>query len=258
MAGIEILVLGGTAEGRRLASELSAVQGLSVTTSLAGRVEDPAQLPGQVRVGGFGGVNGLLAHLIANRVRAVVDATHPFAAEMTHHAAKACEAAKIPLVRVDRPAWTPWRGDVWHEVDTVAAAASLADSLGRRLLVTVGRQEASAFADVAAWCLIRCVEEPEGPLPVRCQVLLDRGPFMLPDEQRLLAEHRIDVLVTKNSGGGSTIAKLWAAREAGIPVVMVTRPRLPPGLHCVPDVEAAIEWLGSVLRGLVGGTADPR
>lgn len=258
MAGIGILVLGGTAEGRQLAGQLAAVDGIDVTTSLAGRVEDPAALPGEVRVGGFGGVNGLLAHLIANRVRAVVDATHPFAAEMTHHAAKACAAAKVPLVRVDRPGWSPRRGDVWHEVDTVAAAARLADTLGRRLFVTVGRQETAAFADVSAWCLIRCVDEPDPPLPARCEVLLDRGPFMLPDEQDLLTRHRIDVLVTKNSGGGATIAKLWAAREAGIPVVMVSRPPLPTGLHCVPDVEGAIEWLGSVLRGLVGGSADPR
>lgn len=244
---MNVLLLGGTAEGRALAAGLGQVRGVSVTTSLAGRVKDPAKLPGQVRVGGFGGVNGLMAHLVAQKVGAVIDATHPFAAAMTRSAAEACSVLNVPFVRVDRPAWARRAVDRWHEVDTVAESAAEADRLGTRLLVTTGRQEASMFADVQAYCLLRSVEPPDPPLPADHEILLDKGPFGVAEEITLLKEKDIDVIVTKNSGGGATIAKIWAARELGLPVVMVRRPPLPQGLECVPDPEGAIEWVHTLL-----------
>lgn len=243
MASTRVLLLGGTTEGRALARDLVTLPGVELTSSLAGRVRHPEALPGEVRVGGFGGVNGLMAHLFAERVDLVIDATHPFAAEMTHNAAKACEIVGVPLVRVDRPAWKPRAGDRWHETDTVAEAARLADSIGTRLFVTTGRQEAQAFAGVRAWCLLRSVDPPEPPLPARHEILLARGPFVVPEEIALMADRRIDCLVTKNSGGGATVAKMSAARELGLPVVIVRRPPLPPGLQCVPDPEGAVDWV---------------
>lgn len=248
MAPLRILLLGGTAEGRRLATELDALTGVEVTSSLAGRVASPEDIPGAVRVGGFGGVNGLMAHLFAEKVQLVVDATHPFAAEMTHNAAKACEIVGVPLLRVDRPAWKARPGDRWHEVDTVAEAAARADRIGERLFVTTGRQEASAFADVKAWCLLRSVDAPTPPLPARHEILLDKGPFLVPEEIELMTDRRIDCVVTKNSGGGATVAKIWAARELGLPIVMVRRPPLPAGIQTVPDPEGALDRILATLR----------
>lgn len=245
MPPTHVLLLGGTTEGRRLAADLAELPGVEVTTSLAGRVGSPQELAGTVRVGGFGGVNGLMAHLFAEKIDLVVDATHPFAAEMTHHAAKACQIVGVPLIRVDRPAWKARAGDVWHEVDTVEEAARTANRIGSRLLVTTGRQEVGAFADVRAWCLLRSIEPPEPPLPEQHEILLDKGPFVVPDEIELMTSRRIDCLVTKNSGGGATVAKMWAARELGLPVVIVRRPPLPPGLTCVPDPEAAVDWVAA-------------
>lgn len=252
-APLNVLLLGGTAEGRALAAGLAEVDGVSVTTSLAGRVKDPARLPGQVRVGGFGGVNGLMAHLLAHSVDAVIDATHPFAAQMTRSAVKACSVCDVPLLRVDRPAWARRSADEWYEVDTVAEAAAEADRLGTRLLVTTGRQEAALFAGVQAYCLLRSVEPPDPPMPADYEVLLDKGPFAVAAEIALLRKKRIDVVVTKNSGGGATIAKISAARELGLPVVMVRRPPLPQGLDCVPDSEGAIEWVHGLMAGRRSG-----
>ncbi|WP_313566236.1 cobalt-precorrin-6A reductase [Mobilicoccus sp.] len=243
MAPMRILLLGGTSEGRQLARDLSTLPGVEITSSLAGRVRSPEQVPGEVRIGGFGGVNGLIAHLFAENVDLVIDATHPFAAEMTHNAAKACSITGTPLIRVDRPAWTRLPGDTWHEVDTVAEAARLADRVGSRLFVTTGRQEAQEFAGVSAWCLMRSVEAPDPPLPAHHEILLAKGPFVVPEEIALMRDRGIDCLVTKNSGGGATIAKMWAARELGVPVVLVRRPPLPHGLACVPDPEAAVDWV---------------
>lgn len=257
-----MLVLGGTTEGRELSAALAGRDDLLVTTSLAGRVTSPpgsespatpsdasTRDPMRRRVGGFGGVDGLEAWLRAHEVGAVVDATHPFAATMTRHAAAACAAAGVPLLRVERPAWQPVDGDDWHDVESVAAAAQSADRLGERLLVTTGRQEAAAFAPVRAWCLLRSIEAPTPPLPARHEILLDRGPFTRAGEAELIARHGIDVLVTKNSGGAATAPKLEAARDAGIPVVMVARAALPPGLTCVADTPAALAWLEAQASG---------
>ena len=211
-------------------------------SSLAGRTASPLLPPGQVRIGGFGGVAGLAAYLREHRIDAIVDATHPFARTMTAHAVAAAEQTELPLLVLRRPGWTAQPGDTWHRVPGLPAAAALLPALGERIFLTTGRQSIAAFADVDfCWFLSRSVEPPVPPLPARLEVLLDRGPFTLDGERALLAEHRIDALVTKDSGG--TTAKLDAARERGLPVVLVDRPPLPPGVTEVLTVAAALDWL---------------
>jgi precorrin-6A/cobalt-precorrin-6A reductase len=234
------LVLGGTAEARALAAALVDA-GVPVVSSLAGRVRDPALPVGEVRVGGFGGVDGLAAWLTDHAVTAVVDATHPFAATMTAHAVAACAATGVPLVVLRRPGWTPQPGWIW--ADSLAAAAALLPSLAGRVFLTTGRTSLATFAALDLEFLVRCVERPAGPLPRRARVLLDRGPFTVAGERALLREHRIDVLVTKDSGGPMTSAKLTAAREEGVRTVVVRRPPLPPGVAAVETVEAALDRL---------------
>jgi precorrin-6A/cobalt-precorrin-6A reductase len=240
-----ILVLGGTTEARELAARLAERPGVRVTTSLAGRVSRPGALDGDVRVGGFGGADGLAAWLREHHVDAVADATHPFAAGITANAARAAAATGVPAVVLRRPGWTPGPGDVWHPVATLAEAAEALPRLGRRVFLTTGRLGLAAFAELSALhFLVRSVEAPGPPMPPRTRVLLARGPFTVAGETALLREHRIDVLVTKDSGGEATAAKLTAARELGVPVVVVRRPPLPEGVLAVPDVAAALDRLG--------------
>ncbi|MDN0200122.1 cobalt-precorrin-6A reductase [Streptomyces sp. S.PNR 29] len=240
-----VLILGGTTEARRLAAELAAHPGVRVTTSLAGRVSRPGPLAGEVRVGGFGGAEGLAAWLREHRVDALVDATHPFAASITANAARAAAATGIPAVVLRRPGWRPGPGDRWHPVTSLGAAAELLPRLGRRVLLTTGRMGLAAFAHLTELHFVaRSVEPPEPPMPPDTQVLLARGPFTVADESALLCDHRIDVMVTKDSGGEATAAKLTAARELGLPVVVVRRPPVPPGVTVVPDVAGALERLG--------------
>jgi precorrin-6A/cobalt-precorrin-6A reductase len=238
---MKVLVLGGTTEARVLAGELVAAH--DVTISLAGRVRSPLPLPGRVRIGGFGGVDGLAAWLRAHQTDVVVDATHPFADVMTAHADVACAEVGVPLLRLQRPAWTPVDGDDWRLVPDLPAAAAVADVLGERIFLTTGRSGLAVFAPLDRWFLVRSVDPPEPPVPARMQVLLDRGPFALDGERALLRDHAIDVLVTKNSGGAAP--KLAAARERGVPVVIVGRPPLPPNVIAVPTVAAARDWVNS-------------
>jgi precorrin-6A/cobalt-precorrin-6A reductase len=235
-----VLILGGTAEARRLAAVL-VDDGVPVVSSLAGRVRDPALPAGEVRVGGFGGVDGLAAWLVAHDVAAVVDATHPFASRMTAHAATACAATGVPLVVLRRPGWAPEPDWVW--VDSLVTAAALLPDLGERVFLTIGRTALAVFAELDLEFLVRCVDPPYGPMPGRVRVLLDRGPFTVAGERALLREHRIDVLVTKDSGGSMTAAKLLAAREEGVRVLIVHRPPLPYGIRAVDTVDAARGWL---------------
>jgi precorrin-6A/cobalt-precorrin-6A reductase len=238
-----VLILGGTTEAAALARRLVA-GGWAVTTSLAGRTSRPAPLPGAVRVGGFGGIDGLVAFLGAASFAAVVDATHPFAAHMPHHAAAACSQVGVPRVRLLRPGWTARPGDRWRRVpDLVAAARSLADSGARRVFLTTGRQELAPFAPlVDVWFLVRAIEPPD-PMPLsRATVVLDRGPFLVGSERMLMERHAIDTVVTKDSGGTATAAKLTAARELAVPVVVVDRPPAPEG-PTVATVEEAVDWL---------------
>ncbi|POX60878.1 cobalt-precorrin-6A reductase [Streptomyces sp. Ru62] len=240
-----VLILGGTTEARRLAADLAARPGVRVTTSLAGRVARPGALPGEVRTGGFGGPEGLADWLRAHGVDALVDATHPFAESITDHAVRAALATGVPAVVLRRPGWRPGPGDRWYDVPSLAAAAEALPGLGRRVFLTTGRLGLAAFAHLTDLrFLVRSVDPPEPPLPPDSSIVLARGPFTVTAETELLRAHRIDVLVTKDSGGEATAAKLTAARELGLPVVVVRRPALPAGVTAVPGVPDALARLG--------------
>lgn len=237
-----VLILGGTAEARALASALVA-DGVRVTSTLAGRVARPLLPEGEVRIGGFGGPDGLATWLTEHRAGAVVDATHPFAERITASAAQACPRAGVPLLRLERPGWSQGPGDQWHWVDDLAGAASVLPGLGARAFLTTGRQGLAAFADVDdVWFLIRCVDPPDPPLPARHELLLDRGPYTLDGELRLIDTYNLDVVVTKDSGGSLTRAKLDAARERGLPAVVVRRAAR-PALPTVATVDEARAWV---------------
>jgi precorrin-6A/cobalt-precorrin-6A reductase len=236
-----ILVLGGTGEARELADALDEA-GVAVLSSLAGRVSNPRLPRGEVRVGGFGGPAALAGWLREHRTTAVVDATHPFAARISESAAQACPAAGVPLLRLERQGWVQRPGDRWRSVPDLAAAAAAIPSLGRRVLLTTGRQGLAAFAGITdAWFLIRCVEAPDPPLPPGHELLLDRGPYTLAGELQLIDRHAIDLVVTKDSGGRLTEAKLDAARERRLPVIVVRRPAR-PALGTVHTVAEALTW----------------
>ncbi|MFD9306646.1 cobalt-precorrin-6A reductase [Streptomyces sp. NPDC060048] len=242
-----VLILGGTTEARRLAQALAAEEGAPyrVTTSLAGRVASPVLPPGESRIGGFGGPAGLAEWLTAHGVTHLVDATHPFAERMSFNAAEAAVLSGVPLLALRRPGWAPGPGDDWHFADSLAEAAALLPGLGSRVFLTTGRMGLHSFAHLTEpWFLVRSVDPPAVPAPPRLEVLLDRGPFGLEAERELLARHRVDVLVTKDSGGCATAPKLTAAREAGIPVLVVRRPPVPAGVPRAASVPEALCWLG--------------
>lgn len=243
-----ILVLGGTAEGRQLAAGLHA-GGVPVTSSLAGRVRRPRLPPGEVRVGGFGGPEGLARWLRAAGALAAIDATHPFAEGIAVTAAEGCRLAGTPLLRLERPGWSAGPGDRWHWVDDLPQAAATVGQLGSRALLTSGRQGLATFAAVEdAWFLVRCVERPDPPLPPRHELLLDRGPYTLEAELALIDSHRIDLVVTKDSGGEHTAAKLHAARRRELPVIVVRRPPR-PDVASVATVPEALAWALGAAQG---------
>ncbi|PTM88809.1 cobalt-precorrin-6A reductase [Dietzia psychralcaliphila] len=230
-----ILVLGGTGEARRLA-DLMVAAGLDVVTSLAGKVSRPRLPRGEVLTGGFGGTEGLITWLRAHDVSAVIDATDPFSAEISASAIRAAHETGVPLLRVHRPPWTPEDGDDWIRVADTDAAAQLVRQRFRRPMLTVGRHGPTAFAgDTRGSYLIRCAEPPPGTLPHRYLLVLDRGPFGVESERTIMSRHRIDVLVTRNSGGPASIATLRAARDLRIPIVMVDRPADPHPAGGGPD-----------------------
>jgi precorrin-6A/cobalt-precorrin-6A reductase len=216
---------------------------LQVTTSLAGRLAPPRNLAGRVRIGGFGGVAGMVEALRDLRIDLVVDATHPFAAVISANAAEACTTAGVPRLMLIRPPWQPEPGDNWLEVDTLAAAAEALPDIARRAFLTVGSGGFGAFRAVAGvWFLVRLLAPPARSLPLAdFHLVVDRPPFTIEGETALFAEHRIDTLVSKQSGG-PTDAKLAVARETGAKVVMVRRPVPPPGER-VETVEAALAWI---------------
>jgi precorrin-6A/cobalt-precorrin-6A reductase len=239
-----VLLLGGSSEASALARELGVRPGYDLTVSYAGRTRERVATPGSVRVGGFGGIDGLAAHLRNERVDLLVDATHPFAAHMPHHAAVAARRAAIPSLRVCRPEWEAGPGDRWQLVADLDRAADALDARGAvRVFLTTGRQDLAPFARLGeAWFLVRAIEAPVvQPLP-RASVVLARGPFAEDEERALMLEHRIDVVVSKNSGGGAAAAKLAAARSLGLPVVMVARPPAPDG-PTVTTVDDALAWV---------------
>lgn len=244
---MRILILGGTGEARELAAALMAA-GVDVLSSLAGRVRQPRLPAGPVRTGGFGGAAGLTEFLRAEAITAVVDATHPFAAAITAHAAEAAAAAGVPLLVLRRP---PWPAEPsWQSVpDIGAAAAAVRGWPGESVFLTTGRRDLGAFAaDDRHRFLVRAVDPPEAdqPAPPLMTLLLDRGPYTVDGESALMREHRVGLLVTKNSGGPMTAAKLEAARALAIPVLVVERPPLPPlpPGGCVATVAEALRWVG--------------
>jgi precorrin-6A/cobalt-precorrin-6A reductase len=240
---MRVLLLGGTAEARALAKTLHPQT--DIISSLAGRVPDPALPVGPVRIGGFGGVEGLKRWLQGEGIDAVVDATHPFAATMTAHAAEACGQLQLPHLVLARPAWDPGAAVVVES--DVEAAETIAHQKYSRVFLTTGRSGVKAFADSDAWFLIRAVTEPDHDvMPRQYQLLLSRGPYHYDDEITLLRQHRIDALVTKNSGGDMTRAKLDAAAALDIPVVMVARPQLPAGISAVGTVQEAADWIAGL------------
>ena len=242
---MRVLLLGGTSEARTLAARLHP--GVDVISSLAGRVPDPALPVGEVRIGGFGGVDGLRRWLFDSDVGAVVDATHPFAATITATAAQVCGKLQIPHLVLARPAWRA--GDailVDSDIDAVKAVQHNGFS---RVFLTTGRSGVEVFKGLDVWFLIRAVTAPDPQtLPRRHELLLSRGPYRYDDERALLAEHRIDCLVTKNSGGEMTRPKLDAAAALGVSVVMVNRPALPDGVTTVSTVDDAVAWVSSLGR----------
>lgn len=243
---MKVLLLGGTGEARALAAALHPE--VDVISSLAGRVPDPALPVGPVRIGGFGGVDGMRQWLVDEQVDAVVDATHPFAATITAHAAQVCTELGLPHLVLARPAWQP--GDAIVVGSDREAAETVTANGYSRVFLTTGRSGTRVFKDVDAWFLVRAVTPPDpDTLPVVHQLLLSRGPYDYDGELALLREHRIDALVTKNSGGAMTEPKLRAAETAGVAVVMVDRPPLPPGVHAVATVDEADRWVRAKTAG---------
>jgi precorrin-6A/cobalt-precorrin-6A reductase len=246
-----ILILGGTLEARRLAEYLRGRADVAITLSLAGRTASPVAQPVPVRIGGFGGAEGLAAYLRAERIAALIDATHPYAATISDNAARAAAAAGVRLLALRRPPWQPAAGDRWTEVADVAAAVQSLGPAPRRVFLTLGRKELAPFATAPRHrYLVRSVDPVEPPLPVPHAIyLLARGPFAEAAERELLVAHGIDAIVSKNSGGAATYGKIAAARALGIEVVMLRRPHL-PAVPSVATVDEAAGWLAHTLASV--------
>jgi precorrin-6A/cobalt-precorrin-6A reductase len=246
-----VLILGGTGDAAQLAARAVALPGVEVISSLAGRVRQPTSPAGQVRVGGFGGVAGLRDYVQAQHIDLLIDATHPFATHMSHQATAAAHVCGLPHLMLVRPPWEPVGGDRWLAVENLAAAVAVLPEVARRVFLTIGRQELAAFAPLQhLWFLMRMIDPPVPGTPVPPGTLiLERGPFTLEDERRLLTTYAIEAIVSKNSGGSATYAKLIAARELGLPVVMIQRPPLPTGEQ-VTNVDQALAWLTKHLDGV--------
>ncbi len=245
-----LLILGGTGEAAALAHAAQAAFGgrIEVITSLAGRTRKPAPAPGRLRTGGFGGARGLADYLRSERIDMLVDATHPFAETISANACEACAATKVPRLVLIRPRWRKGPADRWIEVDDVAQAAAALAERGGRAFITIGVKELHHFANMPeVFCLVRLIERPAAPLPLGSYaVVTGRGPFTVAAEKRLLAEHRIDVVVSKASGGKATRAKITAAREMRLAVIMVRRPPPPPGARATRTA-AALGWIAERL-----------
>ena len=248
-----MLILGGTGEAARLAELLSARSGLDVTTSLAGRTRTPAALAGRVRVGGFGGVAGLVEYLRTQNIDAVVDATHPYAHQISSHAAHACQTCGIARVQLWRPPWKRQDGDTWFEVPTMNDAAQRVVLLWRaapgRVFLTTGIGELAAFSGLHdIEFLLRLIDKTSEKIPLpRYELLLGRGPYSEEAELELFTERGVTQLVSKHSGGSATYAKIAAARRLRLPVVMLQRPPAQPG-PVVHDVDAACRWVFDWVR----------
>lgn len=238
-----ILLLGGTTEASRLARALCDA-GLEAVFSYAGRTDAPVAQPLPVRVGGFGGAEGLAAYLRGEGISHVVDATHPFAAQMSRNAIAACKETGIPLIALERPAWTPGPGDDWQAVaDTPSAVAALPQAPAR-VFLAIGKQTLAPFAAKPQHhYLVRLVDPPEMPLPLpQTSVVIARGPFDAAGDTALMRAHGITHIVAKNAGGVGAEAKLTAARALRLPVILIDRPALPPRNRAA-TVEEVMRWL---------------
>jgi len=243
MSRRKVLILGGTTEARQLAGRLADDDRFDATLSLAGATSNPLAMPVPVRVGGFGGVDGLMAFIEEEEIELLVDATHPFAARMSANAVAAASTSGTPLIAVQRPAWAPQERDNWVRVWDMKAAAKALGIEPQSVFLTIGRRDLAPFRAAAQHTyLIRSVDAPAADLlPPNATVLTDRGPFHEAAEIAVLQQHGITRLVSKNSGGTATAAKLAAARQLGIPVVMVERPA--SSANTVPTIQDAWNWL---------------
>ena len=226
---LNLLILGGTSEASALA-RACAERGLPAVFSYAGRVERPNKQPVPIRTGGFGGPEGLAAYLRDNKITHLIDATHPFAAQISRNAIAAARIAEVPLIAFVRPPWKAQAGDDWREVaDHEAAVAALAGP-ARRVMLALGRKHMAAFAaQPQHFYLLRIVDPLDGPAPLpNCEVLVSRGPFTAQDDEALLKDHAIDLIVARNAGGAGAQSKIIAARKLGLPVILIARPEIPP------------------------------
>jgi precorrin-6A/cobalt-precorrin-6A reductase len=240
---MRVLILGGTTEASELAELLAGDTRFEATLSLAGRTSTPKPQPIATRVGGFGGADGLADFLRAQKVDAVIDATHPYAPRISANAVVACARAGVALASFVRPAWKPAPGDSWQVVPTAVAAALALGKAPRRVFLSLGRQELHFFAAISQHHYVaRLIEPPQHARPHDLVVLRQRGPFDRDAELRLLKDRKIDVIVSRNSGGSATYPKIEAARVLGLPVIMITRPAKPIG-HVVTSAEATVAWL---------------
>jgi precorrin-6A/cobalt-precorrin-6A reductase len=253
MAGRRILILGGTTEAAEVAQRLNGIDSFEVITSMAGVTRAPRLPAGKIRSGGFGGADGLTTYLRDQHIAAMIDATHPFAAQISRHAAEAAATVGVPVLHLLRPVWRPQPGVIWHEVASPQEAASwlnaskLADEAS--VFLTIGRTELMAFANARRLRYIaRSIEDPGlDIINVVDRMIMARGPFTRENEQRFLLENDVVCLVAKNSGGDASYPKIQAARELGLPVVMIQRPPPPSGdsVHCVEDV---VTWVQAMPR----------
>jgi precorrin-6A/cobalt-precorrin-6A reductase len=250
-----LLILGGTGDAVKLAAQTVKLPELETITSLAGRTSEPSPIASETRVGGFGGEAGLVEYLRSNAIDILIDATHPFAAQISWNAAHAASLVGIPSLMLVRPAWARDRQDNWIEVESIDRAVVAIPTTAARIFLTIGRQQLAPFATLTdRWCLMRSIDlpVPDMPLPPG-KILLDRGPFSIEQERQLLTDYRIDTIVSKNSGGDATYAKIIAARELGLPIVMVQRPMMPTGER-VEHFGEALDWLRAKISGAESGT----
>lgn len=238
-----LLILGGTIEASRLC-EAVARAGLPATLSYMGRVERPKPQPVAQRIGGFGGAEGLADWLRANAITHLIDATHPFAAQMSTNAIAAAQAAGVPLIALTRPPWAPGPGDDWQRVPDMEAAVDALAGPAQRIMLAIGRMHLPAFAaQPQHHYLLRLVDDPASPPPLPNHVVIvDRGPFSVERDLALMRAHGIERVVSKNAGGSGARAKLDAARELGLPVVMIERPALPPRRETT-EIDAVLRWI---------------
>lgn len=253
---MRVLVLGGTTEASALARLLAGDSRFNTTLSLAGRTANPSPQPLATRSGGFGGIEGLARWLREETIDVVIDATHPYAAQMSANALAACAQTGVPLGSIVRPAWTRREDDSWQIVSSAEAAATALGKTPRRVFLSLGRQDLHAFTSAPQHRYVaRTIEAPQqAALPPNIRILQARGPFDRDSEAKLLSDEQIDVIVSKNSGGTATYAKIEAARELDLPVIMIARPDKPAG-HVLQSPEEAVAWLAHLrapasLRGV--------